>query len=138
MKASGADALGELARAELTMTQLRALMIIDWHGDDEISFATLIEQIGVSPAAASRAVDGLAVRELVERREDPEDRRAKRLRVAPAGRALAERIRAARISALRSFVAGLPSAEAAALEAALTPIVARADISACRPKEPSA
>jgi DNA-binding MarR family transcriptional regulator len=48
------------------------------------------EQLGVTNAAASQAVDRLVGLGLIERSEDPEDRRAKCLALTPKGRALVE------------------------------------------------
>jgi DNA-binding MarR family transcriptional regulator len=48
------------------------------------------EQLGVTNAAASQAVERLVQLDLIERTEDPEDRRAKRLALTQKGRALIE------------------------------------------------
>jgi DNA-binding MarR family transcriptional regulator len=48
------------------------------------------EQLGVTNAAASQAVERLVQLDLIERTEDPEDRRAKRLALTKKGRALIE------------------------------------------------
>ena len=50
----------------------------------------------LSPAATSHLVERLVRAGLVERREDPEDRRAKRVAVTPAGLALTARVQAER------------------------------------------
>lgn len=49
------------------------------------------EKMGVTNAAASQAIDRLVQMGLVERTEDPQDRRAKRLELAPKGRELIEK-----------------------------------------------
>ncbi len=54
------------------------------------------EQLGVTNAAASQAVDRLVGLGLIERTEDPEDRRAKRLALTSKGRALIDEGIAAR------------------------------------------
>jgi DNA-binding MarR family transcriptional regulator len=48
------------------------------------------EQLGVTNAAASQAVERLVQLDLIERTEDPEDRRAKRLALTQKGRTLIE------------------------------------------------
>ncbi len=48
------------------------------------------EQLGVTNAAASQAVERLVQLDLIERTEDPDDRRAKRLALTQKGRALIE------------------------------------------------
>jgi DNA-binding MarR family transcriptional regulator len=49
------------------------------------------EELGVTNAAASQAVDRLVGLGLIERAEDPEDRRAKKLALTQKGRALIEK-----------------------------------------------
>ena len=49
------------------------------------------EKMGVTNAAASQAVDRLVQLDLIERTEDPEDRRAKRLALTIKGRTLIEK-----------------------------------------------
>ena len=52
------------------------------------SVSAVGEQSGVTNAAASQAVDRLVGLGLIERKEDPNDRRAKRLALTQKGRAL--------------------------------------------------
>jgi len=60
------------------------------------SVSEIGEELGVTNAAASQAVDRLVDLGLIERTEDPVDRRAKRLALTPKGRALIEEGIAAR------------------------------------------
>ena len=83
--------------------------------------------MGLSVAAAGRAVDGLVRHGFVSRSEDPVDRRIKRLALTAAGRAALERINAARLVGLRRFAATLGDAERDALADALASIFARWD-----------
>jgi DNA-binding MarR family transcriptional regulator len=64
------------------------------------------EQLGVTNAAASQAVDRLVGLGLIERTEDPEDRRAKKLALTPKGRVLIEK----GIEARSKWVEGLTDA----------------------------
>ena len=65
-----ASQLGEL---RLGFTQLAALYVLA--DGSTTTVGELAEALGRSPSATSRLVDGLAKRRLVERREEPEDRR---------------------------------------------------------------
>jgi DNA-binding MarR family transcriptional regulator len=57
--------------------------------------------------AASRIVSSLVDRGLVERREDPEDRRAKVLTLTPAGRALMDSLAASLVERVEASLAGM-------------------------------
>ena len=54
--------------------------------------AELAEMLDLQPISLTRLLDGLCENGLIERRQDPEDRRAKRLFLAPAARPLLERL----------------------------------------------
>jgi DNA-binding MarR family transcriptional regulator len=134
LKASSADVFAALGELELSMTQVKTLGMLDTTDDDEVALARLAAGLNVSLPAASRAVDGLARRALVERHEDPADRRMKRVRILDAGRDVVRALHEARLATLESFVAALPPEEARRLAAALEPIAKRPDISRCRPR----
>src|SRR5499427_8586185 len=52
----------------------------------------LAEMLDLQPISLTRLLDGLADNGLIERRPDPDDRRAKRLYLTPAARPLLERL----------------------------------------------
>jgi DNA-binding MarR family transcriptional regulator len=84
----------------------------------------------------SRAVDGLFERGLVDRKEDPTDRRMKRVLLTQEGRKAPQALNAARLSALQELIGELAEDEARALARALTLIIERrAQIAAYRPTE---
>jgi DNA-binding MarR family transcriptional regulator len=58
---------------ELSLSQLRALAMINSKG--RLNLAAVADGLGVNPSNASRACDRLVASGLVERREDPADRR---------------------------------------------------------------
>lgn len=58
---------------ELSLSQLRALAMIDSKGP--LNLAAVAEGLGVNPSNASRACDRLVAMGLLDRREDPADRR---------------------------------------------------------------
>jgi DNA-binding MarR family transcriptional regulator len=73
----------------LSFSQINILMRL-LHGR-RIGVSEIGEQLGVTNAAASQAVDRLVGLDLIERTEDPIDRRAKRLALTRKGRALIEK-----------------------------------------------
>ena len=79
--------------------------------------------LGVSLPGASRAVEGLHCRGLVERREDARDRRVKQVRITPQGRDVVLRLHGARLQGLERFVDTLTAEQRKALAEALAPIL---------------
>jgi DNA-binding MarR family transcriptional regulator len=73
----------------LSFSQISILMRLFHGGNAGVS--EIGGQLGVTNAAASQAVDRLVQLGLIERTEDPEDRRAKRLALKQKGRALVEK-----------------------------------------------
>ncbi len=76
-------------------------------------------RLGVSNAAASQVVDRLVQAGLVERTEDAQDRRVKRLRLTPRGQALLDQAIAARERWLESVLDHLSEQERAQVAQAL-------------------
>jgi DNA-binding MarR family transcriptional regulator len=73
----------------------------------ELSVKELAEEMGMSLPGASRVADALCRRGLVDRREDPDDRRAKRLCVTRAGLDALQRIDTSRLESLSGYTASL-------------------------------
>jgi len=133
MRMSNVGTFNRIAELDLSFTQLKALCWLEMDGQER-SVKALAESMGVSLPAMSRAVDGLFERGFVERDEDPTDRRMKRVRLTPAGHTVPRALNDARLSALQELMGSLDDEEAAALERALTLIVAhREEIAAHRP-----
>ncbi len=130
LKTSSHDVFRAVGDLDLSITQIKALHIVDTVAD--LSLRDLAERLGISLAAASRAVEGLHQRGLIDRREDCEDRRVKRVSATAAGREIIGRINTARLAVLEEFAASMTAEERAGLAAALAPIVARDEIAACR------
>jgi DNA-binding MarR family transcriptional regulator len=105
---------------DLTLTQVKALNAL---ASRELTVKELAEQLGLSLPGASRAVDALVSRELLRRREDPDDRRQKRLLATDSGRDALRRLDEARLAGIASFAATLPAAQCKRLSAALRPIL---------------
>ena len=72
----------------LSMPQFNILMQLFYRGNYGIS--EISERFEITNAAASQHVDNLVQAGLIERAEDPRDRRAKQIRLSPKGRALIE------------------------------------------------
>jgi DNA-binding MarR family transcriptional regulator len=114
----------ELQDAGISFSQLKCLGVLS-NADSPLPLGALSEEIGLSLAAISRAVDGLVQRGEVKRQEDPSDRRCKLVTVGARGRATYERIVAVRMAGVERFVDGLEPDERETLGAAVGPIVER-------------
>ena len=104
MRRSGRDFKRFMDETGLSFSQLNVLMRLFHGGNSGVS--EIGEQMGVTSAAASQAIDRLVLQDLIERTEDPKDRRAKRLALTPKGRTLIER----GIEARSQWVEGLTEA----------------------------
>src|SRR3954449_9312247 len=76
----------QLGQLRLGFTQLAALYVLAEGSTTTIG--ELAEALGRSPSATSRLVDGLVKRRLVERHEEPEDRRQRSVSLTNRGQAL--------------------------------------------------
>jgi DNA-binding MarR family transcriptional regulator len=126
MQTHGRDLIHLAHEFDLSFSQMKAIHHL--HGADDISVKALGESLGLSLAAMSRAAEELVQRGLVDRTEDPTDRRMKRLRLTNKGRALVLKMRELRMAGFEQFVATLSSKERAQLTKALEPILARDDV----------
>jgi DNA-binding MarR family transcriptional regulator len=88
MHRSGRDFKRFMDETGLSFSQLNVLMRLYHGGNSGVS--EIGEQMGVTSAAASQAIDRLVLQGLIERTEDPQDRRAKRLALTLKGRTLIE------------------------------------------------
>ena len=102
--ARGVTSNASWMRRDLSFSQLNVLMRLYHGGNSGVS--EIGEQMGVTSAAASQAIDRLVLQGLIERTEDPTDRRAKRLALTPKGRALIE----SGIEARSQWIEGLTDA----------------------------
>lgn len=110
LKGSTRDLYKLLAEVDLSMTQLKLLHVLV-ECETEISVKELAEQLAMSLPNASRTVDHLLQRGLVERREDEHDRRVKRVRVSDQARVLIDRVDTARLQGLECWAADLSPAQ---------------------------
>jgi DNA-binding MarR family transcriptional regulator len=125
LKKSGeAHILSVAAGLDLSFSQLRALLVLA-DCQEELAVHELAARLGSSVATAGRAVHALARAGLVTRREDEQDRRVKRVRLAEHGRALVAGFVQAHREAIRECVETLSDRERENLAEALAPILAR-------------
>ena len=73
--------------------------------------AELADMLDLQPISLTRLLDGLSNNGLIERRPDPEDRRAKRLYLTPAARPLLEQLSILGEELTETAFAGLDEAE---------------------------
>ena len=131
-KHCNADLFEALGALDLTLSQVKLLH----HLEDqprELTLKEAAELVRVSLPAASRMVDDLVRRGFAQRREDEEDRRMKRVCLTDGGRNAIRRLNAARLSGLDQFTKALTTTERRSLADALSRLLERADIAACRP-----
>jgi DNA-binding MarR family transcriptional regulator len=124
MRTANLGTFNTIAELDLSFTQLKSLCALEMDGEER-SVKALAETLGLSLPAMSRAVDGLFERGLVDRKEDPSDRRMKQVRITEAGRKAPQALNEARLSALQELIGSLADNEAQALADALELILER-------------
>ena len=114
-----ADHLRAVDELDLTLSQVRAIHMLACSDPEPLSGGQIAERLGISPAATSRALDGLVNKGILVRTESAEDRRVRLFAITADGRAAAERLAALKRAQLERFVAGLEPGQREALSAAL-------------------
>jgi DNA-binding MarR family transcriptional regulator len=133
-KNCNADLFEALGALDLSLTQVKLLH----HLEDqprELSLKGAAELVHVSLPAASRMVDDLVRRGFAQRREDDEDRRMKRVCLTDGGREVIRRLNGARLSGLEQFTDSLTTPERRSLASALSKLLERDEVAACRPQD---
>jgi DNA-binding MarR family transcriptional regulator len=115
---SDGDQLRAIEDHDLTVSQVRSLLVLA-SDPEPLPGGRIAERLGISPAAISRALDGLVRQGLVERREHGEDRRVRPLAITPAGREVAEQMAALKRAQLQRFAESLDERQLTLWEAAL-------------------
>ena|SRR5690242_3186354 len=105
---------------DLSVPQYRALGFVVRHPG--VSLSQVAEHQGLTLGAASRLVDGLVIRGLVERRASTEDRRFVTLHVLPSGESTLAQARQRTEQALASMLATLPAADQEIILRAMEPL----------------
>lgn len=133
-KTCNADLFAAMGLLELTISQIKLLHQLE-EATRELTLKEAAELVPLSLPAASRTVDDLVRRGIVQRHEDEADRRMKRISLTQGGRAVIRQVNAARMSGLEQFTHTLTEDERRPLAAALAELLARDDVAACRPDQ---
>ena len=114
----------------LSLTQCKALLELGGlgHTAEAWQVGDLAELFGVSLPSMSRAVDSLVKKRLATRVEDPDDRRARQVRITAKGKDLVQTLVAVRQTGIEAFAATLSAAQRRKLDAAVDALMDRADI----------
>ncbi len=104
--------------AGLSMQQFSALYVL--RGSAGHGVSSLGENLGVTSAAASQMIERLVQQGLLERCEDPHDRRVRQVALTPRGEELMERSAQARRSWIEGLTRVLSPEEQKQIAAALT------------------
>jgi DNA-binding MarR family transcriptional regulator len=102
------------------MTSTQRLTLFEVAVRGPVRLSELADRMGITAPTASRAVDALVDHGLLERRPDPDDRRAVRIDLTRPGRTQVEERRARAASALEPIVSALSAKDRAQLAALLT------------------
>ncbi len=97
------------------LTSTQRVVLIELVSAGPLRLGALAASIGLSDPTASRAVDGLVAAGIVERRPDPDDRRAVLHVATSKGREWVERRRTEVAAALDTALEGMPAADRAQL-----------------------
>jgi len=119
MRGSSQHLYALIAELDISITQMKTLHVLA-DRSHELSVKELSDRTGLSLPGASRTVDSLLRRGWLERREDPHDRRIKRVDITDDGRAILDRIETARLAGLEQYAAALAPEQRATLSAALS------------------
>uniref|UniRef100_UPI003D94C174 MarR family winged helix-turn-helix transcriptional regulator n=1 Tax=Gordonia sp. B7-2 TaxID=3420932 RepID=UPI003D94C174 len=117
-----AHTMDDLAATDLTFSQLKVIFALGGHGAP-MSVNEIAEHVNLSLAAAGRTVDKLVGDGLVDRREDANDRRVKRVSLTTHGQQFIDSQLNIKQEIVRRFVTGLPDDIRDDLCRALRPIV---------------
>jgi DNA-binding MarR family transcriptional regulator len=105
------------SNSDISASQFATLILLA--GEGELTIKRLAEQLGRSVSAASRMLDHLVTRGLVNRNEDKRDRRTKRVSLSESGRTFVQTIEQKRAEAQIAVMAYLSPEERAIVEQAM-------------------
>jgi DNA-binding MarR family transcriptional regulator len=119
-----------IEQSGLSMTQCKALLELGGLGQSAETWqvSDLAEVFGASVPSMSRAVDALVKEGLATRVEDPDDRRARQVRITAKGKQLVETLVTVRQTGMQAFAATLSAAQRRKLDAAVDALMEREDI----------
>jgi len=127
----GGEALRAIDAHGLSFVQFKVLMEL-YVADPEVApyIQELSGTLGASTPSLSRAVEGLFRKELVSRREDPDDRRRRRISLTAQGREVMDQFYLSRVAGVIEFAAGLTDEQRRAFDSAVGGLLGREDIAA--------
>ena len=124
MRRSMRDFIHFIKETGLSTTQLNTLMRLYYHGACPVS--EIGDHLGITKAATSQMVQRLVEQGLLERSEDPTDRRVKQLTLTAEGRALIDQGIEARRRWLEDLTTALPAEQQANIITALADLTSAA------------
>jgi MarR family transcriptional regulator for hemolysin len=110
------------AAGQFGMTRAKWAVLARLDRFEGLKQAELAEMLDLQPISLTRLLDGLAENGLIERRPDPEDRRAKRLFLTPGARPLLARLSELGEDLMETALAGLQPADVNGLLAHLSTV----------------
>jgi DNA-binding MarR family transcriptional regulator len=119
-----AAVVAALGETDLTLAQLSAMILLSDGQPRPVS--ELAELLGRSLSATSRLLDQLVRRRFLTRREDPHDRRARRIALAAAGQRLVDLLFERRAEAQVSLMSALSAQEQRQVSEAMALLAAAA------------
>lgn len=102
--------LADQRARQFGMTRAQWAVLARLESNEGLKQAELAEILDLQPITLTRLVDRLCANGLIERRADPEDRRAKRLYLTPAARPLMDRLSQLGQDMMGTVLAGLDAA----------------------------
>jgi len=119
--------MADKVASEYSLSQATALpvLILGRLGQDGVRPGVLADALGLEPSSLVRVIDLLIDSGLIERREDPQDRRAKILKLTDDGATRAAQMEEALLPFRRGVFAGLDPADIAACLRVLTHVQAQ-------------
>ena len=99
-------AMGSAAEVGLTLSQFRALAIVDAHAPMRLT--ALAEALGVAPSSATQICDRLAAAGLLERTRDGQNQRVLQLRLSNDGQAAVLAVRTGRSAQVARILDAVP------------------------------
>src|SRR4029077_17106541 len=106
--------------AEFGMTRAQWVVLVRLDRSEGLKQCELAEILDVQRITLTRLLDRLCDNGLIERRADPNDRRAKRLFLTPAAKPVLEKVTAAAETMMASVLTGLDPAAREAMRSSLT------------------
>jgi MarR family transcriptional regulator for hemolysin len=119
--------MADKVASQYSLSQATALpvLILGRLGQDSVRPGVLADALGLEPSSLVRVIDLLIESGLIERHDDPQDRRAKILQLTDDGKTRAAQMEEALLPFRRSVFAGVDAADIDACLRVLTSIQAR-------------